>query len=268
MSRTLPLRFAAAALAVAGIGFAGSAAAQPLAIPIEAPLFIAWNSCYGSSGAANDFQYACDGSLDGNPRQLVISFQLPQTYNSYSWDSSVITLQARTLDGSPPPDYWRVDYANAALPLHGGRCRRGLQYTPTGVGVVDATSCSSWSSGKTAFFGISNTRVVDPSTPDRVQIEGVMMFGDQSGAVTFPKGATLSDGAFLLDLASDGCGGCDQKMVIELQSLTLENGNGTQPSYILTPGTGSSASVTWQGGGSTPVPVRNRTWGSVKSLYR
>jgi len=280
MNPNTRLSFAvAAALAVASFGFTPAHAGYP-EVSVEAPLFLSWNSCHGSPGAAGNLAYACDGSLDGNPRHLVVSFQLPTNYPAYPsfrWESSTIYLKARTLDGSPLPDYWRIEGIHMPF-LLATLCRAGLGLTESGAGVVDANHCASWWENRTDFDGIARpnrNELADPAITDRVSIEGAMFWSDVDGgvgAVTFPAGAKLSDGAFTLELASNGCEGCDQPMSIEIVRLDLDTNlittSGAYPHYILTPGSGSSASVTWQGAGGGTVPVRNRTWGSVKALYR
>lgn len=72
--------------------------------------------------------------------------------------------------------------------------------------------------------------------------------------------------------AIPACAGCDQPVTLVLQQIGIY-GNGTPASdTIILPGTlaGSQRSITWQGGGTSPIPVptRNTTWGQVKSLYR
>ena len=71
------------------------------------------------------------------------------------------------------------------------------------------------------------------------------------------------------------CPGCEQPMCMCLENLTLYQTAGTPPmDAILLTEAASRNYVTWQGGavpwsgcpGATPV--KNRTWGSVKSLYR
>ena len=276
MNPNARLSFAVAALlAVASFGFTPAHAGYP-EISVEAPLFLSWNSCHGSPGAAGNLSYACDGSLDGNPRHLVVSFQLPTNYPPFTWESSTIYLKARTLDGSALPDYWRIEGIHVPFLLP-ALCRPGLGLVESGAGVVDPNHCPSWWQNRTAFDGIARpdrNELADPATND-MTIEGAMFWSDVDGgrgAVTFPAGTRLSDGAFTLELASNGCGGCDQPMSIEIVRLDLDTNaittSGAYPHYILTPGSGSSASVTWQGGGGGTVPVRNRTWGSVKATYR
>jgi len=90
-------------------------------------------------------------------------------------------------------------------------------------------------------------------------------------------------GSFLLDTVHDvdtgagECTGCDIPACLVLNEIQIYQTPGSPPQDILyLYGNGARNGITWNGGtvqlgGLCPAlidPVKNRTWGSVKALYR
>jgi hypothetical protein len=269
MNHTTRLWFVAAALAVASFGIPRNASASTIDIP-NANIWMAWNSCHGTAGAVENLHYACDGSNAGTPVKLVFSFELPNTYPTYHFSISMVTIRIRTLDGSAFPDYWRIQLAD-----YGG-CRVGVGdvspgnygFAMFGPGIVDADHCASWYGVAPAGSHEGVSLAYPPAIgSDRINVEGATAaaFGTSAG-VDISAGSKLAGGAMLLDTEPGGCAGCQQEMTIELQSFDLSSCCGI-PAYHLT-GSGPGTVVSWQANTTGPTVARNRTWGSVKALYR
>ena len=256
----------AMALAVSFFGFARIADAQSLNISNAA--FLSWNSCYGAPGASNALQYACVGSLDESPRLLVASFQVPKTtppgtppktFQAYTGDAFI---KIRSSTSGLLPDYWRIS-GYLILPGTGTPCRVGA-VTFAGTGITDPVHCADWYSSDPSFIGLV---LAWPPAPDYLWVDSGFSISSNR---TLTEGMKYSAGAVLFDPAFDGCAGCEQEMCIELVSIQLVGEHGV-PILNLT-GPPSTTFVTWQG----PIPgicfgataTRNRTWGSVKALYR
>jgi len=259
---------AAAALAVASFGFARAANAQTINIPNAG--FLSWNSCYGAPGASNALQYACDGSLDGNPRVLAASFQVPKTtppgappktFQAYTGE---VFIKIRPSTSGLLPDYWRIS-GYLIVPGTGDPCRVGaVTFAGTGPGITDPVHCADWYSSDPSFSGLVLSW---PPAADYLWVDSGFSIGSNR---TLAEGTKYSAGAVLFDPVPDGCAGCEQEMCIELVSIQLVGEHGF-PILNLT-GSNSTSVVTWQG--SIPgicfgaTPAHNRTWGAVKSMYR
>jgi len=277
MTRTGPLLFAAAGLlAVASFCVPSDASASRREVQ-NANLMMAWNSCYGTAGAASNLHYACDGSNDGIPLNLVFSFELPSAYPTYHWAQSMATIRIRTSDGSALPDYWRIQLADygGCRPAIGTISPGSYGFTAFGAGVVDADHCASWYDGAPNFSpALSGVSMAYPPTAgsDRIKVEAASPanYGTDPNdpyGVTYPAGSKLSAGAMVFDTAANGCAGCQQEMTFEIVSMNLEACCGLDY-YVLYSSGGPGSSVSWQANTNGPTVVRNRTWGAVKSLYR
>jgi hypothetical protein len=249
MSPVARLRFTVAAVAIAVIVAAPSAHAQ---------VDLAWNNCLGVGNHAEVKQYACDGSLDGLYQKLVMSFVLPRTFTGF--EGTLATLEFRSPSGTLP-DYWRFD---------GHGCRPGVvSFTPTQGGIGDPVSCAY------SLAGVSSTSwigavPVNGVGQDFIRFEAAVRVGN-APPIVLEGGRTYSAGIVLIDPVSADCAGCEQDMCIRLLSveiLYIEPG-GIPP--VILSGPAHRDYVSWQGppgicAGATPV--RDRTWGSVKALYR
>jgi len=239
--------FTVAALAIIAVGFTPRANAQ---------VFLAWNNCYGTMNASQTLQYACDGSLDGSPRMLVMSYELPASIDSMSTSRGVVEF--RSLAPALLPDYWRV---------HGGGCREGvISYAPVYGNVGDPLLCAnpfagyqySWAGGVGVGQG-----------PDYFRAEGAM----GTGLIPVVGAKKYTAGVLLIDPVAGDCAGCEQELCIQLVAVEIYF-QGSRPfrPLVTLSGPNSTSFVTWQGPapgmcfGATPT--RNQTWGAVKSLYR
>ena len=68
----------------------------------------------------------------------------------------------------------------------------------------------------------------------------------------------------------DVCPGCSQRMIVALDAATLESLDQTPPVYLTGPHQGSTCAMIngAQPGTCAATPVRSRTWGGLKAMYR
>jgi len=164
------------------------------------------------------------------------------------------------------PDWWRFD---------GGGCRQGnLTAEPNPGG---KTACTDMWQGTGAIAGVQAYLPTEPRGADsqaRIKIsvnvlpaEAVSVDGTSTYygvRLTVLRGRTV--GAL-------ACVGCGEPACLVLNSIAVGRlPNSTGGDYFLqTPGAPDANWARWQGGSGadcTAVPVRNRAWGQIKSLYR
>ncbi len=193
---------------------------------------------------------------------LVASFAAPVAMTQLVGMEAVIDL---TTDTDPAPPWWHME------PLG---CRVGVA-----TGSFDFTSgpftCTDiWAGGASGGLDYA----LPPSTPttatapttNHARVRLVCAVPDMRTVaadgteyycfkVTIGNAKTAGAGA---------CAGCTNKACIVLNSIDLVEPAGVGD-YTVTNAI-SSAQCTWQGTGAdcNSVPVHNRTWGQVKSLYR
>lgn len=220
----------------------------------HAQIDLAWNNCFGVGNASDVKTYACDGSLDGIYQYLVPT--LTPTFD-IPFRSMDAILEFRSPSGTLP-DYWRI---------WGTGCRPGVfSAAGTVAGVGNTTDCP-YVYGSLSVF-MASDGVPGGAGPDFIR----MQFGATSGSlVTLQAGKTYRAGVVRIDPVLDpACTGCAEDVCVRLVSINLDP--------IQYPGTAVTLTtplhrnyVSWQGppglcAGATPL--RDRTWGSVKALYR
>jgi hypothetical protein len=253
--------------------FASITAAAPVA---HAQLNLAWNNCITQGTAAADKAYACDGSANGTAFRAVMSFLAPANLDHFVAITAGLDVRASTLPTLP--DYWKLGV---------GECRDGNFAFPvslTGIGTGTTGVCRNpWAGGGLGggFSYTSETRVTEVGpVPAPGWGRMVLAFARDTEAQLI-QGQQYVAGAFTLDTFNDVdtgggvCAGCALPACIVFNSLELNQTAGSPGGDIFiltTPAT--RAFVTWQGGAvggngcPLEVPVRNVTWGRVKSIYR
>jgi len=215
----------------------------------HAQVNLAWNACLGAPTAADYVAYACDGSRDGAPFRLSMSFVLSEDVES--------TATLALVDIQSPygqlPDYWQ---------LYPGGCRESIFSASSGI---DATYCGSpWPPGG---FGFSSAA---KAAPWGVQMQvGLANAAHLLHPGTYSAGQLQFDPILDVDNGFGSCEGCAQEICFRLRSVSLVRC--CEPDYVLS-GPATRDYVHWQG--PTPglcagaTPTRNRTWGAVKAIYR
>ncbi len=258
-----------ALMAVAPAAFAGN------------ELYIRWDQCYGDGGTYNK-AFACD--VNTGVDYLVASYRLDQAQpGPYTGVEAGISIAST---GTTLPSWW--EYKNV------GSCRTtSLAIDP--VPPATATACVDlW--GGLAAGGIGQYQLASSPIPPATNSALVRLMVAVPPQLAFALPAQQEIFAFRLSFnharttGSPSCTGCGDPMCLGFSYARLTGPVGV-PSLVIsganTPGHGSRA--TWQPGGaassiagdcptghacygwvtcdaSTPVP--DRTWGSIKSLYR
>lgn len=215
-------------------------------------------------GFASRVAFSDCASNAGHALALVASAVLPAPFADFVGAEARFDVQA---DAPTVPDGWRLDPAG---------CRAGA-----GTPIADASitpSCPTiWDGHPGALAQLAVlTQADEPSLPaGRVRLIAAAALADsvpllpgdgatEYGVLKLVIAATKSTGA-------DSCGGCSAGACIGLGEILFSSTSPATPFLKLEDSTSLlNLAVVWQGGSSLcgSVPVRNRTWGAVKALYR
>jgi hypothetical protein len=223
-----------------------------------------WNACLGDGGVANR-NFACN--TNSGSQALVGSFILPHDVPGVTGNQIVVDIGT---DGPSLPAWW--DFKNA------GTCRQSSLSVNFAVPVT-AVYCADWADGGAVGFLVSYTEGAFGPSSARIRV---------ASAVPNP-GADLTAGAeyFSLNLVINNlktvgvgaCAGCSLGACIYLREVdvtTTDSRNDIRLAPGSFQGTYLDGLATWQGGSGVitiygcpaATPTRNRTWGTLKSLYR
>jgi hypothetical protein len=212
---------------------------------------LAWNDC-SYSGTMNR-SFACN--TNSGSHQLVASFVLNDTLSV----SGAVGIVDLCLGGVNLTPWWQFNL---------GSCRQGA-LTASAAVPLSAQNCADfWQGQATAgisayqvgFDGWDSARIlVSVSMPSATFMTTEAYIENHAFTVLISNASTVGTGA---------CGGCNYGACIVLNEIELFRSYGGSV-RLQVPDTVNQA--TWQGGvPGCPfiVPVANRTWGQVKSLYR
>jgi len=244
------------------------ALALMVAVPAaaHAQINLAWNDCITQSSAAENLQYACDGSRNGDPFRLVASFissaDVPRFVAVQMYLDVTLPLgHDHFMD--PLPDWWKLGV---------DECRDGNLVAPTtfsGIGTGATGACQNpWLNAPTATgfqytsdlgFPHNHARLV---TAFARNDEFALVAGQQylSQVLTLDTiGDVLND---------DGlCPGCCQSMMISLEKIELYQSDNTPPITLTSPA--PRKHVWWNEVPCDAATSAHRTtWGAVKATYR
>lgn len=228
----------------------------------DAGLHLSWDDCRLSQDAVGDFVFDC--ATENGFEELFCAFGVPlATGADVLGVIAVIDIQHQT---SPLPDWWRLAKV--------GDCRSG--YLSASADFALKPSCVDPWLGQ-AVAEVQGYTVGEPrggSGQARIKaVAGVIpSLARTLDATSVYYGLKL----VIQNTRSTGagiCTGCLQGACLVLNSIEVERIEGAPGGdlVIATPGPNDANWARWQGGVGaecTMVPVRNRTWGSVKSLYR
>ena len=230
-----------------------------LAAPLHAAegLYLTWNDCARNGAGQSVLVPDCGSST---PSALYCAMVMPQPTDSVL--GAEITIDLQVADSSLP-DWWRFDT---------GGCRDGDLAANVNFSALNACSAV-WpnlaSSGVLGYTigmprgGLNQARIrVGVAVPSNqfVQLNATDMY--YVARVVLAGNAT--------------CGGCEEPACLVLNSIRIfrpprPEGVPTSDVVVTAPGLGNGNWAGWQTAAATTcqaVPVRNRTWGAVKSLYR
>jgi hypothetical protein len=243
-----------------------------LALMVAAPaaahaqINLAWNNCITQPSAAENVQYACNGTASGTVN-LVASFIPPDALPAFvgvEMDLDIAT------EGGPLPDFWDLDY---------GGCRENSLFYPaydnqTGTGTSGA--CQNPWSGSISAGGFNVQLNYLGTGATRVHAIRAIAY-----ARSLSAGQQYHAGVFTLDFLKSAetenepfCAGCCTPVNITLTSVELYQVAGSPGGDIITLTTPATRNVaTWNslgcnGSSSIPTPTRKVSWGRIKTTYR
>jgi|KBSSwiStaDraftv2_1062776.scaffolds.fasta_scaffold97659_2 hypothetical protein len=228
---------------------------------------LTWSRCHGEGIGTQNRAFACDTN-DGS-EELVVSFVLPAPLAQVSGNEAFIDLISQD---DPLPAWW--DFKNA------GTCRQ-LSLTFNTTADANDVVCVDWAQGgSSGGIGAYATGTppsmgsIDPALADRHRMCAIALAVPPDAHVDLL--AETEYFAFNLvinhakTLGTDACAGCSGSVCLVLQYLVVHTpifANNVRLQGGTTPG---SNMATWQGSGAdcALVPVKNKTWGEVKAMYR
>lgn len=223
-------------------------------------LYLGWNDCPLGSAAAQDVVNACDTNV--GETELVVAFSVPQPVDS------VLALEI-TLD---------LQHASATLPawwhLEPTGCRGGAMLADGNFGAL--TACETLWPG-TEVGGLQVYAVGEPRgglNQARIRVAlAVLLENRRSLAADAIYYAARIPIGNIDTVGPSACPGCAQAACLVLNAILVGRPPGSPSGDIMidSPGPAGPNWATWQGGlgaDCQSVPLRRRTWGQVKSLYR
>ncbi len=225
-----------------------------LAGTATAQVNLSWIDC-GAAGTV-DQTFACNVNT-GAPHTMIGSYIGPAGTQNVIGMSAVVDL----INTTPALENW--------WKFGTGNCRPGGFSASTDFASGPFTCVDFWASQATT---VSNSQVNGSGrgvNTVRLQVGCALVTGD-----------TLSAGiqyyGFKILISNQNtltCTGCLTPTCIVFNSITIVQPAGLHNDFFLTgPAPGGRDFVTWQGSGAlgscATVPVRNRTWGQIKGMYR
>lgn len=209
---------------------------------------LSWNDC-GNAGVMNE-SFACNTNT--GTHTLVASFEPDAPMADYVG----VVLYLDVQNTMPVPPWWQV--------FNSGSCRQPALTANTNFAAN--TSCADPWVNLTAG-GIAQYQI-GVSAPNRARM--VLAFAMQNGAPISPGTEYYAVKIVISNIRTVGtssCGGCDAPGCVVLYQVAVDSP--TTEQILVTPLDRNA--VTWQGSvpyGCIAVPVRQQTWGAIKSLYR
>ena len=239
-----------------------------------------WSGCAVSGGTSNR-QFACDTNT--GQELLYVSLVLDTPLASVQSIEASIDINPA---GGVMPGWWQLRSA--------GTCRQNALGVALGQGAESPGCLNAMDWDHLASGGIAGySSVIVAGSPAYRRLEFVVGVPDFD-APTLPAGQEIFVTRFSISHAktvgTDACGGCDAPVCLGLHKIKLVPVNATGIRQLYTETFPGSSTVSWQGAsagsvvdpelhGNDPgpdrmvtcaaaVPARNRTWGTLKSLYR
>jgi len=224
---------------------------------------LSWSRCHGEGASAQNATFACDTNV--GDEVLVASFVLDAPLEQVSGNEIVIDLIS---EDDPLPAWW--DFKNV------GACRQSSLRFNTDANLGDVV-CVDWGVGKsTGGIGAYNNELgtIDPSLVSRHRRIKVALAVPLSAIMDLVADTEYFSCNLRIDHAktvgADACGGCAGSVCLVFTSIRINTLTPASDRYFSSAVTPGSNMVHWQGSGADCllVPVRNQSWGQVKSLYR
>jgi hypothetical protein len=255
--------------------------AAPSARAVPAGINFAWNECAPDGGSSLHY-FACDTSVATPVGVAVGSFVPAQDMPQFVGVEIRISLEAAA---STLPDWWQV--------FNPGSCRQpSLSFSPDSVSLKHEHCLPAFAIRPDGGIGAYQTIATSPPVPvnDAAAAYIKVYYATNNpqplfGGTEYVACVMRIDGARTTEPGA--CSGCDVPVCIALTQVTISDGLGGQ--QILRDPIQNQL-IGWQCGNGTmgrtgmlqiPIvascdappapcvtPVRNHTWGTIKSLYR
>lgn len=221
-------------------------------------LNMSWDAC-GAAGVVNK-NFACDVNTGAD--QFVLSVVPPTNLTAYTGaDVNVDIL----MGSASLPAWWQ--FTNA------GSCR--IASLSANIGPATLGTCAD-PYGGLGFAGIAAYRTFTTINPTPAPNRSRIVL---SAALFFPTALSSTQEYFIANVVinhantvgGSACAGCATPACILFSECFLRQSVGVGDHFVNN--TAVRNHVTWQGGavsGGCPAatPAENRTWGSIKSMYR
>lgn len=252
------------ALRTVGMALAAALVAWALAAgPAAAAegLYLTWDDCFQGATATSNRGFDCLSNVGAN--ELYCAFTMPQAADKVVAVEIVIDIQHAN---ATLPDWWRLDV---------GGCRQGS--VSAAVDFPGKTACLNMWQGTPAIAGVQGYIPAEPRgalSQARIKVAASVLPQD---ALTLDGSSMYYAARIIINNArtvgTPSCAGCDQPACLVLNSILIGRLPGSPGGnyFLQTPGAGDANWARWQGGAGAncaAVPVLNRTWGQIKSLYR
>lgn len=221
---------------------------------------LAWTRCFGEGAPETIHSFACD--TNAGSERIACSFVLDADLAQVTGVEITIDLISQD---SPLPNWWGIHGASVCRP---GALTMSLREDDADV------VCHDWSGG--ASVGGVASYGPTSNFPPAVEAHHAQLLA----AAAVPPGSEPSlvslqeyfCGYFEISnvqtVGADNCAGCTDPVCLVFTKLKVDTPGGTNDVTIY--GTTGSSAIRWQAVGAdcAAVPVRNRTWGALKSMYR
>jgi hypothetical protein len=224
---------------------------------------LSWSRCHGEGASAQNATFACDTNV--GDEVLVASFVMDAPLEQVSGNEVYIDLISQD---DPLPAWW--DLKNV------GACRQSSLHFNTVEDPSDVV-CVDWAAGaSTGGIGSYNTEMgsIDPSLVSRHRLIKIALAVPLTGLMDLLADTEYFSCNLVIDhektVGTDACGGCAGSVCLVFRSIRVTTPTPTSDLILFSAATPGSNMVHWQGTGANCllVPVRNQSWGQVKSLYR
>ena len=232
--------------------------AASVTVASAAGINVSWgNTCWSDAGHASSLTWACNSNSFTGVRMTCSYAVAVSKTNMVATD---LYMEGATNDvGTAVPDWWK---------LGDSECRTSSSVVVLSAdGSLGGGACQDlWGGAGAGGIGLysdeGNRTHINATwaVPDPIAIDA----GVETFAATFRIATTKTTG-------TGACAGCDVPLTWALNYIQVAY-QGESTSEVLDQVLPSgNQCVTWQGGAAPcarPLPVRNQTWGQIKSLYR
>jgi len=236
--------------------FAALLVALSATAAMAAGVSVSWGNKCWADGGVSSLTWACNSNTNTGIR-MTCSFQPAEDKTNFVGVG--IYMEGATNDpGTLCPDWWK---------LGTGECRAAAVSVSADASVLPGACMDPWTSagGGGGGFGLYTDDTYRAHMNAFWAIADItpVLAADETFAIQFRVTAAKTVGTGL-------CAGCTTPFTWALNYIQVSYSDGPEE-FLGTPIPGGNQCLRWQNGTALcdrPIPVRNSTWGQVKSLYR